>query len=338
MPFINGGYGSICGFPVDRQFFIFPCTVLLRFCSLILVPVAFAFGEGLSLGLPAPLMSLAEQVTEKSMALDYDGAMSLAKKVRASEDGVGCVLENIVRVSRYDDLGDTLSLIQAGQNLEKCKSTGLWEALRLFELGYVQNETGHSVKGAMTTRSAAKLFEESPEQESRAFYAIYAYYIDKSFSWVPFKSDRRTEYLAVLDSASSSSRRFWPLYLTSLVWMHYDKGDYNAGLKLALRGLSKAPNHPVLLQVKADMLYRLKRYKEAAAIYEKSAEDYYSRTGKSIRYWCAVMNLVRIYADWGDKAKQQAWREKLSDDTFKKMKHWMPSSLVDDLSDRDLLD
>jgi len=312
--------------------------VFNRIVAFALLSFALAFGEGLTLVLPAPLMQMAEQVTEKSMALNYDGAMALAKKVREKDDGVGCVLENIVRVSCYDDLGDTLALQRAGTNLEKCASTGLWEALRKFELGYVQSESGHSVKGAMTTRSAAKLFEESQEQEARAFYAIYAYYIDKSFSWVPFKSDRRAEYLAVLDSSASQSKRFWPLYLTSLVWMHYDKGDFNAGLKLAQRGLSKAPNHPVLLQVKADMLYRLRRYKEAAAIYEKSASDYLARTGKSIRYWCAVLNLVRIYADQGDKAKMQAWRDRLNDDTFRKMKNWMPGSLMDDLDSRGLLE
>ncbi len=291
-----------------------------------------------TLALPEPLMTQAVQMTERSMALDYAGAMELANKVRASDDGVGCVLENIVRVSRYDDLGDTAALITAGTNLEKCTSVGLWEALRKFELGYVQTETGHSVKGAMTTRSAAKLFEESQEQEARAFYAIYAYYIDKSFSWVPFKSDRRSEYLAVLDSAATGSKRFWPLFLTSLVWMHYDKGDFNAGLKLSLRGLGKVPNHPVLLQVKADMLYRLKRYKEAAAIYEKSAADYLVRTGKSIRYWCAVMNLVRIYADMGDKAAAERWQKALKDPEFKKLRHWMPGSLIDDLDDRGVLD
>ena len=296
-----------------------------------------AFADGLTLSLPAPLMELAEKATERSMALDYDGALSLAGQVRAKDAGVGCVLENVVLVSRYDDLGDTLSLQRAGANLEKCSSSGLWEALRKFEIGYVQNETGHSVKGAMTTRSAAKLFEESAELEARAFYAIYAYYVDKSFSWIPFKSDRRGEYLAVLDSASSSSKRFWPLFLTSLVWMYYDKGDFNAGLKLSLRGLSKAPNHPVLLQVKADMLYKLRRYKEAAAIYEKSAADYRSRTGKSIRYWCAVMNLVRIYADQGDRQKMDAWRKELSDPDFAKWRGWMPASLVDDLESRDLL-
>ena len=296
-----------------------------------------AFADSLSLSLPAPLMELAERATARSMALDYDGALSLAKQVRAKDAGAGCVLENVVLVSRYDDLGDTLSLGRAGANLEKCTATGLWEALRKFEIGYVQNETGHSVKGAMTTRSAAKLFEESPELEARAFFAIYAYYVDNSFSWVPFKSDRRAEYLAVLDSASSASKRFWPLFLTSLVWMYYDKGDFNAGLKLSLRGLTKAPDHPVLLQIKADMLYKLRRYKEAAAIYEKSAADYLKRTGKSIRYWCAVMNLVRIYADKGDSQKAESWRKELSDPEFAKWRRWMPASLVDDLKSRDLL-
>ena len=287
-----------------------------------------AFADGLSLSLPAPLMELAEKATERSMALDYDGALSLAGQVRAKDAGVGCVLENVVLVSRYDDLGDTLSLQRAGANLEKCSSSGLWEALRKFEIGYVQNETGHSVKGAMTTRSAAKLFEESAELEARAFYAIYAYYVDKSFSWIPFKSDRD---VVGVDVAADV------LVLTSLVWMYYDKGDFNAGLKLSLRGLSKAPNHPVLLQVKADMLYKLRRYKEAAAIYEKSAADYRSRTGKSIRYWCAVMNLVRIYADQGDRQKMDAWRKELSDPDFAKWRGWMPASLVDDLESRDLL-
>ena len=93
----------------------------------------------------------------------------------------------------------------------------------------------------------------------------------------------------------------------------------------------------MLLQIKADMLYKLRRYKEAAAIYEKSASDYRARAGKSIRYWCAVMNLVRIYADKGDTQKMEAWRKELSDPEFARWRHWMPASLVDDLEARKLL-
>ena len=282
-------------------------------------------------------MTLWSKVTRATMALRYGEALDGAKKLRDQNEGAGCVLENIVRISLYDDKGDTSALVKAGKYLENCKTEGLWDALRRFEIGYVQGETGHSVKGAMTTRSAAKMFEDSKELDARAFFAIYAYYIDKSFSWVPFKSDNRELYLATLDSASNKSERFWPLFLTPLIWMQYDKEDYNAGLKLAERGLSRAPNHPVMLQIKADMLYRLKRYDEAAAIYEKSAADYLKRTGESIRYWCSILNLVRIYHDAGKVEKASECRQKLDSPKFKALRHWMPGSLMDDLEKRKLL-
>jgi len=299
--------------------------------------VAFAFGESATLALPDSLMELSNKVTAQTMALKYGEAMKTAQKLRAANESAGCVIENIVRVSRYDDLGDTTALQKAGRELEKCESEGLWDALRKFELGYVQSETGHSVKGAFKTRSAAKHFEDSPEQEARAFFAIYAYYIDKSFSWVPFKSDHRNEYLAVLDSASKNSKRFWPLFITPLIWMYYDKEDFSTGLKLSERALSMSPKHPVMLQIKADMLYRLKRYDEAAQIYEQSAADYMKRQGACIRYWCSVLNLIRIYHDAGKDAKATEWRAKLNDPAYEKMKGWMPGSLMDDLKSRKLL-
>ena len=271
------------------------------------------------------------------MALDYKAALNTAHTLKAKDEGVGCVVESIVRVSMYDDLGDTTALYKANESLEKCKAQGLWQGLQMFELGFVQSETGHSFKGAMKTRSAAKLFEDSKELDPQAFYAIYAYYVDQSFSWLPFKSDNRSHYLSVLDSASKVSKRFWPLFLTPLVWMYYDKEDFKKGLDLSERGLRKSPNHPVLLQIKADMLYRLKRYEEAAKIYEQSAESYLKRTGKSIRYWCSVLNLIRIENDKGDQKAAQAWREKLKDPAYKALEKWMPGSLMDDLKKRKLL-
>ena len=265
---------------------------LLHVVALVVLLASFALANDslLTLSLPGGQMDAWSKVTALTMQLKYGEAMAQAKKLRAENDGVGCVLENVVRISIYDDKGDTSALLTAGR-----------------------------------------------EQEARAFFAIYAYYIDKSFSWVPFKSDNRSAYLAVLDSASINSKRFWPLFLTPLIWMHYDKEDYAIGLKLSERGLSRAPSHPVMLQIKADMLYRLKRYDDAAAIYERSAMDYFKRTGASIRYWCAVLNLVRIYHDAGKENKAREWRGKLDDDKFKSLKDWMPSSLMDDLNSRDLI-
>jgi tetratricopeptide (TPR) repeat protein len=317
--------------------FVSLTIMLCRFLLISLMLSGFAFAENLTLALPDSLSQLVSKATAQTMALKYGDAMATAKTLRSHNEGAGCVLENIVRISIYDDLGDTAALFTAGKQLEKCKSEGMWDALRKFELGYVQSETGHSVSGALKTRSAAKMFEDSKDQEARAFYAIYAYYVDKSFSWVPFKSDHREEYLAVLDSASKKSTRFWPLFLTPLIWMHYDKEDFNTGLKLAERGLAKAPNHPVMLQIKADMLYRLKRYDEAADIYEKSAADYMKRKGASIRYWCSVLNLIRIYHDAGKKDKAAEQRAKLDDPKYRAIESWMPGSLMDDLKKRKLL-
>lgn len=315
------------------------CKTMVRRISLLilLLIVASAAGEKLTLALPDSLMDMSRGVTSHTMALRYDDALKLAARMGAADSSLGCIMKSIVRVSMYDDLGDTLALQQAGRDLESCEAHGLWDALRKFELGYIQGESGHSVKGAFSTRSAAGMFEESEDQEARAFYAIYAYYIDKSFSWLPFKSDRRAEYLAVLDSASKNSPRFWPLFLTPLIWMYYDKEDYGTGLMLAERGLIKAPSHPVLLQIKADMLYRLKRYDEASKIYERSAADYMKRTGASIRYWCSVLNLIRIYHDAGDMEKAAKWRSRLDAPEYRALKGWLPGSLVDDLKSRKLL-
>ena len=295
------------------------------------------FADGPSFALSPSQNALAEQVTQKTMELDYVEAFNLARKLRLENDGVGCLFQNIIRVSLYDDKGDTVSLKAAAKNLESCKTEGLWDALRNYEIGYVLLETGHEVKGAMQTRSAAKLFEESSELEAQAFYAVYAYFVDDSFGWLPFKSDNRDAYLKTLNEASLKSKRFWPLFLTPLIWIYYDRKDFQKGLELAELGLKKAPNHPIMFQIKADMLYRLNRYDEAAAAYEKSAADYLARTGKSIRYWCSVLNLIRIYHDAGNEAKANEQRNKLKDTEYEKLEKWMPSSLMDDLKDRNLI-
>ena len=311
--------------------------MLSRIITLCFLVCGLAFADGPSFALSPSQNALAEQITQKTMELDYVEAFNLARKLRLENDGVGCLFQNIIRVSLYDDKGDTASLKSAEKNLESCKTEGLWDALRNYEIGYVLLETGHEVKGAMQTRSAAKLFEESSELEAQAFYAVYAYFVDNSLGWLPFKSDNREAYLKTLKEASLKSKRFWPLFLTPLIWIYYDRKEFQKGLELAELGLKKAPNHPIMFQIKADMLYRLNRYDEAAAAYEKSAADYLARTGKSVRYWCSVLNLIRIYHDAGNETMASEQRKKLNDPEYEKLKKWMPESLMDDLNDRNLI-
>lgn len=274
---------------------------------------------------------------EKILERKYGEAFLFSKKVGEKNAGVACVLEGMVSIGRYDDLGDTLAIIDAQKKLSSCKASGLWEALRVFELGYAQSELGHSVKGAWNTRSAAGVFENSPEVSPRAFYAIYAYYMDGAFSWLPFVSDDRPSHLKSLLDGALQSKWFWPLFTTSLSWMYYDRGEYDLAIELVDKALAKVPGHPVFLQIRADMLYRKGNFSEAAKIYEASASDYLNRSGKSIRYWCAVANLVRIYHDGKNEEASSTWKKELQSEEFKKIRKWMPHSLMDDLKKRDLL-
>ena len=87
-----------------------------------------ALAGPVSLSLPDSLMALSVEVTRQTMSLHYDEALAAAKRVRAADAGVGCILENVVRISLYDDRGDTAALQRAGAELEKCKATGMWDA------------------------------------------------------------------------------------------------------------------------------------------------------------------------------------------------------------------
>ena len=294
---------------------------------------------GASLALPHAQDSLVRAISASTLRTDYARGLELSASLSKQDGAVACVFSAMVRVSRFDDLGDTVALRRAGTELEQCQATGLWEALRLFELGYVHSVLGNSVKAALKTRDAAQHFKQSSEPEAQAFYAIYAYYMDQltaGLSWMPFVKDNRTGHLATLRQGAYGNSPYWPLFATPLTWMYYDRKEYGKALQLVDQMLSRSPGHPVFRQMRADMLFQLKRYKEAASLYEQSMDQYQRRAPHSLRYWCAVGNLARIYQAMGDKARSKAMADRLRSEPFKAQKRWMPSSLMDDLEERDL--
>jgi len=274
---------------------------------------------------------IAEQAIEKTMLQDYKSAIQLIKKIEEKNDGVACILESIILISRFDDLGDTLDLIKASKKLGLCKTEGAWNAVRNYELGFVQSQLGHSIKGVITTRNAANYFKKSKDINAKAFFSIYGYYFDNSLSFLPFVSDERDYYLKVLKEASIKSYLFWPLFSTSLIWIYYDREEFKKALEITESVLKRYPKNSVFLQIKSDMLYKLKRYDEAIDIYLASAQEYEKKTGYSIRYWCAVANLVKIYRDQGNLNQSNIWKQKLSNDSFESIKKWIAPSVLEDL-------
>lgn len=305
-------------------------------CAIFLGSTATVASEASLFTLPETLQSEAKHTFDFALQTNYSEAYAAIQKIQDKKPGAACVIRGIVRLSEFDDTGDTLALFTAEKELSKCSAEGSWDILREFELGYAHTAMGHSIKGALGTRKAAKKFEDAEDLDAQAFYAIYAYYVDDGLSFLPFVSDHREDYLKILEKGADRSELFWALYATPLAWMYYDRQEYAKALEVVERSLAKSPKNPVFLQMKADMLYKLERFTEAAKIYERSASDYLNRTGKSVRYWCAIGNLARIYREMGNSEKSLQNADLFKSPEYKKIEKWMPASLVKDLKKKNL--
>ena len=261
----------------------------------------------------------AESVLEHIYKTEYAEAFSEISKIE-EYDSSACVLKGIAFVSRFDDLGDTLDLDSALFVLEKCKAGSFWEPLRLYEIGLVNSILGNTIKSIRETRNAALIFSERDDIDSKAFYAIYAYYAETLTSWLPFVKSKRDLYLEDLKKGFENSKRFSPVFGNTLIWIFYDNKKYSSALNIVNSLLLRYPGHPVILQTKADMLFQLGRVDEAVAIYKQSEALYAKKSPNSIRYWCAVANLAKM-------TKDSAWKEKLQSNEYKRIKHWMPESI-----------
>lgn len=302
-------------------------------------PLILLCALGCTMAAPASVDDLSQRILANTLATHYPLAAAQADSLQALDAERGCFYRAMVRLSQFDDLGDTLVLAKAKQIVESCTpGQQFWESLRLFQLGFIQAENGSTMNAALTTRKAAKGFLEEGTLEARGFHSIYAYYLDGATAWIPFTTDRRPSLLKTLDSARLVSPTFWPLFSTSLAWMYFDRKEYQLALRVVEQALTRCPGHPVYFQMKGDMFFRLKRYEEAAAVYEQSLRDYSRRAHGSVRWWCAAGNLLRIYHAMGRQGQVKQGQQAFQSADFAKVRPRMPASLVKALEDADLID
>jgi len=262
------------------------------------------------LGIPVQTVSAmsAEKILEHVYKTEYVQAFGEISNM-AAEDSSACVLKGIAFVTRFDDLGDTLDLDSALSILRKCKTSGFWEPMRRYQVGLINSILGNTIRSIVDVRGAAIVFAERSDIDSKAFYAIYAYY-------APFTKFRQDD----LKNGFEQSKMFSPVFGNSLIWILYEEKKYSSALNVANSLLERYPSHPVILQTRADMLFKLGRVQEAVSIYEQSEALYAKRAPNSIRYWCAVANLAKM-------TKDNKWREKLQSKEYKRIRHWMPESI-----------
>ncbi len=250
-----------------------------------------------------------ENVLEYMYKTEYDKAFNEISE----KDSSACVLKGIIYISRFDDLGDTLDLDTASRILKICKSNDFWEPLRRYNIGLISSILGKNARSFMEVRGAAQILEERTDVDSKAFYAIYGYAMS-------FFDSKKQIYLADLKAGFEQSKMFSPVFGNSLVWYLYGEKKYAEALGIVDILLKRYPEHPVFLQTKADMLFKLGKVQEAVAIYKRSEEFYAKIAPNSIRYWCAVANLAKMTDD-------SFWKEKLKSKEYRSIKHWMPSGI-----------
>ena len=245
-------------------------------------------------------------VLENIYRTNYSRAFS---ELSSKDDSSKCVLKGIAYVSRFDDLGDTLDLDSALTVLKNCKTGGFWDALRLYEISFIHATLGNTLKSVLEARNAALIFEKLGDLDSKAFYAVYAHYN-------PIAQSKMED----LKNGFENSSLFSPILGNAYMWILYDKKKYAEALEIANALLKRYPKHPIILQNRADMLFKLGRVQEAVSIYKESEALYAKRAPNSIRYWCAVANLAKITgADF--------WKEKLNSVEYKRIMHWMPEGI-----------
>jgi len=258
----------------------------------------------------------AEAILEYAYKTEYSKAFSEIAKI-PKEDSSMCVLKGIVLVTRFDDLGDTLDLDSALSILKKCQTNSFWDPLRRFEIGFINHKLGNTIKSFSETKDAAKDLALRSDIDSKAFYAIYGYYREALTDWIPFVSSEREIYLADLKTGFEKSKMYAPIFGTSLIWILYKEKKYDKALDITNAMLKRYPEHPVILQIKADMLFKLGKVQEAIEIYKQSERIYAIRAPNSIRYWCAVTHLSK-------KTDDASWKEKLQSKEYRAIKHKMP--------------
>lgn len=305
------------------------------------------------------------EIATLTLNSDYSLADQKSRKMRnhQPEHPGACVLQAMNTLARYDDLGNPELLKTARNTLQGCAANlqkaldqaksntssnalsqsenQFWMGIIHFQDGYAATELGESLNGALSMRKGAKILETLQEyRDAQALHSIYGYYIDqltKGLSWMPWVDDNRDQYIGAIRDAALNSPYFSPLFATTLTWVYYDRQEYQKAMTLVSILRKKSPNHRVFEQMEADVLFRMGNFQQARNIYEQSLKKYSDVAPQSVRWFCAIGNLMRICQEQGDSTGVSKYQKLLQHPEWNNIKPFMPGSLVKDLERRKLL-
>jgi hypothetical protein len=307
----------------------------------------------------APAASLYEPAHDSLIlaALDhiYRGEYDDADAALATLPGgpARAYFRGLVRVNRYEDLGDTAALFQAKalwDGLDRAADTAasprlrdpnypLYRGLAELQLSYVASVTGERFQAARLGRKAVGLLRPlSGLAEAEAALALYDYYkaaLLKGVSWLPFVDADKERPLKRLEGAVPRSRYLRDVLQTSRLWILYDATRYDAGVPDIQAFLGRFPRNRAYRQMLADFRYRQGDLDGARSLHEALLSEYQELGRKypspaylPLGYLSSIGNLAKIDASQKRRDSLEKHLAVWNAAGYKETKKWLPASLV----------
>lgn len=314
---------------------------------------ATALWAGSLSALPDPLFDVLskeafrETLTRSSLGR-HEEAEQFARSWSGAKTPEGRILVAVAGLSRFADLHDPAALERARGALSDAlgKLEGSTSARDRFLLALVHSQEaflagleGRNLSSALSGRKAANLCEkllaegfENPDLKG----ILGGYLFWKAQSLGPLRlalgGDTRAKGTEWTLAAATSSSPFQEAYRTSLMWIHFERGEFAQGLALARTGMAFSPGNRLYRQAEGDMLFRLHRFSESLAVYRTSWNEYAGLETIPANRLAAAGNLVRIHLALGRRDSARAWLDTLDAPRYTKARKWLPPSLVRELA------
>lgn len=282
-------------------------------------------------------------------AMDYAGADSAFSSLPVDAPG-RAYFRGLALFHRFHDLGDSSALFRAealwttssrnpaARNSPDSVNIALYRGLSTLQLSYVASLTGSGVRAAHLGRKAAvQLKPLESKAEAAAALALYDYYkaaLLKGVAWLPFVKADAQAPLRRLEAAVDQSRYLRETLQTSLLWLYYDAGRFDDGLRRIDAFLSLHPGNRTWRQVRADFLFRKGNLAEARAIHEALLEEYTALKTACppphclpLGFLASVGNLAKIHGKSGNADLRRKYVAIWSSPSNAPYLRWMPGSL-----------
>ena len=288
-----------------------------------------------------------EEASNLSLSGKHRAADSFARSWEGGSAQEKLLLSATVALSAFADLHDPARLESAHRSLYQLSRlvrsgtdprTRLIDAMALSQESYLAELEGRNMASALDGRSAASVARDMMDRgwdspELRGILGGYLFWKSQGIGPLGrfIGGDQRDRGLLYTQQAAASRSPFREAFRTSLLWIRYERGDYAEALRVVQDARAIWPENRLYRQAEGDVLFRLDRLPQALDTYRASFREYDGLEVLPVGRLSAAGNLARIHAAMNRPDSARAWLDTLDAPRYKKVRKWLPASLVRDL-------